>query len=398
MTMLQRIAGWSITSWCRGTAFLALALFTLACEKKAETPQEALQAVRAGKVEMIQPDNPERYSAVITPFTQVDLSFKSSGLIESIYQVKGADGRTRNVQAGDKVIKDTVLAVVRQIDYEQRLDQARQQVSQATAQVAQAEAAMRDAELDYARAVNLYKTASMTKPDYDQAQSRNDSTKAQVQAAQSALANAKVAVSEAQLGLSDTEVRAPLTGWVIARNVECGSLVSGATIGFSLVDTAAVKAVFAVSDTSLKGVRLGQHHGVILDALPHPTSGVVTAISPQADPKSRVFSVEVTIPNPRDEIRPGMIGTIVIGPNTEIRPHLAIPLSAVIRNPEKSRGFAVFMLEERNGQFFARAREITVGETFGNSMEVTGGLAAGDSIIVLGGELLRNGQHVRVIF
>jgi RND family efflux transporter MFP subunit len=238
----------------------------------------------------------------------------------------------------------------------------------------------------------------LTKPDFDQAQSRYDSAKAQVEAAQSALSNAQVAVSEAQLSLSDTEVRAPITGWITARNVECGSLVSGATVGFSLVDTSAVKAIFAVSDTSLKSVRLGQKLGILLDAMAHPTTGTITAISPQADPKSRVFSVEVTIPNPQEEIRPGMIGTITLSPGTAVRSCLAVPLSAVVRSPDNPKGFAVFLLEERQGQYFAKARDISVGETFGNSIEVTSGLAAGDSVIILGSELLRNQQQVRVIF
>ena len=35
--------------------------------------------------------------------------------------------------------------------------------------------------------------------------------------------------------------------------------------------------------------------------------GQITAVFPAADPKSRVFNVEVTIPNPKGLLQPGMI-------------------------------------------------------------------------------------------
>jgi len=90
----------------------------------------------ASVVEQIQPDTQERYSASIEAIAQVDLAFKSAGIVERIYEVRGADGRMRSVQAGDKVAKDTELAQVRPPDYQQRVDQAEAQRAQAEAQLA----------------------------------------------------------------------------------------------------------------------------------------------------------------------------------------------------------------------------------------------------------------------
>ena len=42
-------------------------------------------------------------------------------------------------------------------------------------------------------------------------------------------------------------------------------------------------------------------------------AGRVTAIAPAADAQSRVFDVEVTIPNQDGRLRPGMIGTVAVG-------------------------------------------------------------------------------------
>src|SRR5215831_5524117 len=273
--------------------------------------EPAIQTVRAGIVEQIEPGpaggQRERYSASIAPFAQVDLAFKSAGIVEHILEIRGADGRMRNVQAGDKVAEDTELARVRPLDYQQRVDQAEAQRAQSEAQLAQTRAQLEqaranynEADIEYARASNLFQSASLVKPQYDQAKGRHDAGAASVAAAEAAVkaaeggvAHARAAVSEAKLSLSDTSLRAPLAGWISARNVDRGSLVGSSTVGFSMIDTHLVKAVFAVPDSTLAIIRLGQKQLVMLGALQRAATGAITSISPQADPKSRVFAVEV---------------------------------------------------------------------------------------------------------
>jgi multidrug efflux system membrane fusion protein len=376
--------------------FVIALLITAACHKQT-TPEAAIQTVRAGAVALISPDAPERYSATISPIETIDLAFKSAGLIASVHQVTGADGRTRDVQVGDKVTKDTGLAVVRVVDYEQRVQQAQTQVAQAEAQLAQALAGFREAEIEYTRAKVLFESASLVKPQYDQAKGRYESAQASIQIAEAAIANARTVVDQTRLSLSDTTLRAPFTGWITARNVQAGSLVGNSTAGFSMMDTHLVKAVFAVPDISLKSVRLGQRQTVLLDAVSHPLQGVVTSISPQADPKGRVFLVEVTVANTNEEVRPGMIGTLVLGAPAQSAARIVVPLGAVVHSAAHPEGFAVFRIRDRDGKSFAESQDIQIGNAYGNSIEVTSGVAAGDRIVTLGGSLLRNGQEVRLL-
>jgi RND family efflux transporter MFP subunit len=405
-----------------GATFAGIALLLAACQNQAAV-ERSVQSVTAGTVERIQPDTPERYSATIVPIAQVDLAFKSAGLIERIYQVRGADGRMRDVQAGDRVAKGTELALVRTTDYQQRVDQATAQVAQteaqrtqveaqlgqSEAQLAQAKANFNEAEVEYTRATNLFQSASLIKPQFDQAKGRYESTAAAVKAGESSVKaaeavvkgaeasteNARAALSESKLSLSDTSVRAPFDGWVSARNVDRGTLVGNATVGFSMLDTHLVKAEFAVPDLSLQMVKLGQKLPVMLDALQHAVPGIVTSISPQADPKTRVFSIEVTLDNAHDEVRPGMIGSLALGEVRNPTPQLVVPLSAVVRAPSDPNGFAVFRLVPRDGKTYAQSQVIQIGQTLGNSIEVTGGLSAGQRVIALGGSLVRDGQEVR---
>jgi RND family efflux transporter MFP subunit len=392
------------------TILAGVALSLAGCQKQTST-EPSVQAVTAAKVAAIQPDTPERYSATISPIARVDLAFKSAGLIERIHQLRGADGRMRDVQAGDKVARDTELALVRTADYQQRVEQkaallaqSEAQVAQFEAQLAQARANFSEAGIEYARATNLFQSSSLVKPQFDEAKGRYEMVAASVKAAEAAVnsgeaavANARAALSEAKLNLNDTSVRAPFDGWISARNVDRGTLVNNTTVGFSMLETRLVKAEFAVPDSSLKMVRLGQKLPVTLDAIQHATQGVVTAISPQADPKTRVFSIEVTLDNSRDEIRPGMIGSLMLGivPNPAAR--LVVPLSAVVRAPSDPKSFAVFRLVAREGKTYAEAQIVQIGQTLSNSIEVTGGLSAGQQVIALGGSLVRDGQEVRVL-
>lgn len=376
---------------------IILVLSLAACEKPKPLPEAAVQTVSAAQAQQIHPDAPERYSATTMPVAQIDLGFKSPGIIDRVHQVKGADGRTRDVQSGDFVEADTELAVVRRLDYEQRVQQATDQAGAATAQLEQAVVALRQAESDFARASNLYKSQSLTRPEYEQAQSRVDSTRAQVAAARANVATAKGSVNQASLTLADTTIRAPFSGWITARNVEKGSLVGNATPGFSMVDTHIVKAVFAVPDTSLRSIHLGQRLTVELDAVQHPVNGTVTAVSPQADPRTHVFSVEVSISNPRNEVRPGMVGSLTLGAGPSPTPRLVVPLSAVVRAPGNPNGFAVFRIQDRGGKTYAISQPISPGNTYGNSIEVLNGIRDGERIVGMGGDLLRDGQEVRVL-
>jgi RND family efflux transporter MFP subunit len=273
--------------------------------------------------------------------------------------------------------------VVRQQDYQDKLQQA-------NAQLARAQAEYDKAKLTFDRTSALYGSHSATKPDYDSATAQLASTTASV-------SGAKASVSEANVALAYCELRAPFSGWVVKRNIDLGSLVGPATNGFTLADTESVKAVFGVPDTSISRVRLGQHLAISTDALPQQFAGRVSAISPAADPKSRVFSVEVTIPNPKDQLKSGMIASLALNGVQLPQSVLAVPLSAVIRDPARVDSFAVMIPEGGGDSATARLRAVELGDTYGNMIAAKGGLASGEQVITTGVSLIKNGDKVRVM-
>jgi RND family efflux transporter MFP subunit len=366
-----------------GYAVVASLLFAgTGCKQQvAEAP--VATPVRVASVQAISKQNGATYSASIVPYAQVDLAFQSGGYVDKIYQVRNPSGGKRNVDQGDWIAKGTVLAVVRQQDYLDKLQQAQ-------AQLARSQAEQEKAKLSYDRVAALYSAQSATKPDYDSAKAQLDSTTASVSGAQAQISEAKVA-------LDDASLRAPFSGWLVARNVDLGSLVGPATKGFTLADTRSVKAVFGVPDILMNQVHLGQHFVVSTDALPHPVEGRVSAISPAADAKSRVFSVEVTLPNAKNELKSGMIASLVLGGQKLTQSTLAVPVGAIVRDSERPDSFAVMIVEGDAEVKSALRRPVELGDIYGNMIAVKSGLTPGERVITTGATLVKSGDKVRIV-
>jgi RND family efflux transporter MFP subunit len=350
---------------------------------RAESEPQALTPVRTAEVQTISTGSETRYSANIAPNAQVDLAFKSGGYVVSIRQVRGADGRMRNMDTGDWVTRGTVLAVVRQQDYTDRREQAQ-------AQLARTQADYEHAKLTFDRTSNLYSTQSATKPDFDQAKAQYDSSIA-------ALNNAKASLAESQTALDDSSLRASFDGWVIRRNVDIGALVGPTSPAFTIADTRSVRAVFGVPDNAIGRIKLGQPQAITTDALPDEFSGRVSAISPAADPKSRVYSVEVTIPNPHNQLKSGMIASLALGGASLPTSVLAVPLSAVIRDPQNPQAFAVLVTDGTGDPVSIRSRTVDLGDAYGNMIQVLGGIKAGERVVTAGSTLVKSGDRVRVM-
>ena len=373
----------SRTLWTAASLAIIAAVAGLeaGCSKaSSDTP---IVPVRSAQVTNIDTGSTNIYSANIQPYQQVDLAFQSNGYIVSIKQVRDANGHIRNIDQGDAVTQGAVLAVVQKDQYQQKLDQAK-------ASLAKAQAEHERAKLSLDRITVLYKAGAATQPDFDD-------TRAQEQSTQAAVDNANAQIAEAQLALSYCDLKAPFDSWVLKRNVDLGTLVGPATNGFSLGDTRTVKAVFGVPDTAIGRIKLGSPQTVTTEALPNPFSGHVTAISAAADPKSRVYSVEVRIDNPKNLLKSGMIASIKIGTPSPPGGVMVVPISAVVRSPANLNGFAVFVTEGTGDMVKVQTRDITLGNTYGNMIAVESGLQLGERVITSGTNMIKNGDQVRII-
>jgi multidrug efflux system membrane fusion protein len=184
---------------------------------------------------------------------------------------------------------------------------------------------------------------------------------------------------------------------VLKRNVDVGTLVGPATNGFTLADTRSVKAVFGVPDTAMEHVKAGSAQRVTTEALPGYFSGHITSLSAAADPKSRVYSVEVRIDNPENKLKSGMIASITLAGGHLQEKVLVVPIAAVIHSPDVRNGFAVNVTDEPGETTKVHTQDVTLGDTYGNNIAVLSGLSVNQRVVTSGTNDIKPGWPVRVI-
>ena len=367
--------------------------------------------VRSAVVEVSRASSPERLSASVVPAAQVDLGFRVAGYVQSIRRTKSADGQWRELDAGDPVQASEVLVSIRQTDYQSRsalqrsqLAEARSAMANAKAQLDEAIAVRNQARITCARSQVLFDSQAMIKPDYDEARSAFDRAEARVAGAtaQVAVQQARIdqsaaAQSEADSALADTELRAPFSGVVVSRKVEIGSLAAPGGIAFTLADLRNVKVAFGVPDVTLHAFQVGQVLSLTTESVPGCLfTGHISTISPSADPATRVYTVEVAVPNPKGVLKAGMIAAIQWTNEVSARPSPVVPLSAVVHTAGME-GYGVFVLESKNGKTTARLRKITLGSLSGTRVMVSEGLTPGEHVAEDGGLQLMDGDIVTEI-
>ena len=375
-------------------------------EEKAVTP---LTPVTVAIVEQSSGTGGLRYSGNIEPRTTSNLAFRLGGYVQKILTVPPGTGRL--IQEGDEIQKGEVLVSLRQADYTAKVDEARAQVSeaalnlnQANLQVQEAEAALRLAEADFNRARNLFDKQSLTRADFDGAQtrldtirSRTESAKVLPQLARVKSDGAQAMLREAELALNDSSLKSPISGVVLKRLVEVGSLVGPGSPAFVIAEIGSVKVVFGAPDSLIARVKSGAVMTVSTESLPVKFRGAVTSISPSADPRSRVFDVELTVDNPGHRLKPGMVASVEVPGERQVQPLPAIPMAAVVQSKENPGAVTVFVVDERDSRPTAHTRSVKLGEPIGNLITVSEGLRTGEHVIVQGATLVRDGEPVEIV-
>jgi multidrug efflux system membrane fusion protein len=386
MTRQTKTLGIGHSAFGIGHWALSIAALSAACAS-APQPEHVPTPVRTETVKPASIERGVRYSAQIIPVEQVAVSFKTSGYVMDLLQVRDSTGRMRDLEEGDAVSAGATLARVEERDYESK-------VARAQAGITQAKAAEDKAQQDLNRAEALFKADALIKPDLDAARAAYQSA-----AAQSAAARADLDV--AATALRDTTLKAPRSGVVLERKLDRGALASPGTVVFTIGAVDSLKAVFGVPDAVVHQLRLGMSLTASADAVVDRTfTGRVTTIAPAADRDTHLFSVEVTIPNRDGALRPGMIATIQLENQNVDSPKTsapAVPLTAIVKDSAKSGSYAVFVVDGQSNNLLAKLRPVTPGAIAGHGIQIASGVSAGERVIVSGAARLRDGERITVI-
>ncbi len=272
-----------------GKQFTAV-LLTLAVTACGKPPEEP---VTYGVAQVVQRDIVVTVEAagVIEPETTVEVKSKASGEILQI-----------NAETGDLIEAGALLVQIDERSPRNLLDQA---VAELEAAIARRDIAKSQQE----RAQKLHKSGTLNKVDLETSILEYANARAEV-------VRAEVSVENSRISLDDTEVRAPISGTIIEKNVEQGQVISspttdvnGGTILLKMADLTSVQVRALVDETDIGKIQPEQTAMVTVAAYPNqPFKGKVLKIEPKAEEDEAVtmFSVLVTINNESGLLRPGM--------------------------------------------------------------------------------------------
>ncbi len=316
--------------------------------------------------------------------------------------VDGLSIDTLNVDIGDRVEANAVLAVLssdslilQKSQLEANKAKAEAAVAQAKAQVLEAEASASDANRQRDRAAKLGQSGSGSVSQVEQTQAQAEVAAAKLNAARQAVSagEADIKVVDAQIAdidlkLTRTGVKTPVTGIVSAKNAKVGAIASGAGNPlFTVIKDGAIELVADLSETDIQKVKVGQKAYLTVAGGAEKIEGKVRLVSPTVDPTTRLGSVHVVLPE-NSPARSGMYASAAI--IVEETNALALPLSAVTSGREGSTTRKV------EGDIVKQVK-IETGIEDGGFIEIVSGLAAGDKVVEKAGAFVRDGDRIRPV-
>ena len=280
-------------------------------------------------------------------------------------------------------------------------------------QIAQAEASYRAAQLsaetsykNYQRNKRLFEEGVVSRASYEGAELNYESAKAQFTAAKENLRIAKTGAREedkrsaqlaveltaaqlrlAQTDLGHTSITAPYAGEISRRIVDIGDYVGRGDPVFELVSADGLKVELFVPSDKIGLFEVGQMASVIVAGADEPANAVVTRAVTSADPKTRLFRVELDLP-PEADARPNEFADVTltwkVGEGTVVLPTRAI-LAPASDEP--------YIFTVVGGE--ARRVPIEIGLRNGICAQILEPLRGGETVIVSGQTYVADGSPVK---
>lgn len=197
---------------------------------------------------------------------QVGVTPQVSG---SILQLNVRDNQL--VKAGD------VLFRIDDTPYKIALLNARAQLAKAKAEVARAQAEQKKAASDASRRRHLSQNF-ISAEDLENANTALNTATTNLEAAKAVVGVAQATLDHAQWQLTQTEIKAPVDGWVTNLSTRVGDYAAVGHPVFALVDSRSFYVVGYFEETKLRNIRLGDSAQIILYSSKQKLQGHVSSI------------------------------------------------------------------------------------------------------------------------
>jgi membrane fusion protein, multidrug efflux system len=316
----------------------------------------------------------------------VDLAFQVSGVLVSL-----------PFREGERALKDTVIAQLRQDEFQARLQTAQGTLAQARAQLGAVESRLTNTKTESERYGRLVDSTAVSRSDYDSAQTAYQAAQQDYNAQQATIHGLEGRVAEAKLQLADSTLRAPYDGVVAQRLVDVGQNIVANNPVIRYQNVTDIDIVVDVPEgyvaSNLRSTAMERSVAELSIASGRQFPVYVKEVAQIADPKTQVFEVRFAMKVPPGiRALPGMTANVTITTRAGTRPEnvLFVPVSAVVKQ-DTGEQVAWILGSDQN----VHPRIVKLGSPSGEQIEILGGLQPGDRVVVAGAPFLREGMKVR---
>lgn len=362
----------------QGAVIAFLIASTFGCGKKdAEKPaaQSAPVAVQGASVAAVAVESiPEVQEAVGTVKARnfAAVSARIAGSVSGVY-----------VKEGERVAKGKLLVAIEAVEGGAAAAGAASGVEEAARGVEEARARKKLADATFGRYRRLLNEKAVTPQEFEVRQMEQEVADQGVARAEARLSQARQSSRGAGTIAGYGKVTSPISGVVVAKQVESGQTVFPGTPLVTVEGDDGFRLEVAAGEGLLGKVKQGDQVGIAVPGA--PATGRVSEIVPMVDPVSRTFTVKVDLP--ARGLRSGTYGKALFRVGT--RQGVAVPAAAVV---ERGALTSVWVVT-REG--IARLRLVKLGTALGSRVEVLSGLSAGERIVTAGAEKVTDGAKVQ---
>jgi RND family efflux transporter MFP subunit len=310
-------------------------------------------------------------------------------------RVDGYIGRW-NVDIGDHVDKDQLLAVIDAPDTDAELEQARASLQQATANITKAQLDLTLATATYDRYHGLLATGGVTQQDLDTRESAKNQAAADKAGADAAFKIAQAAVDRLIVQKGFEKITAPFSGTITFRNYDVGARIAASETGaghelFDIADTDHLRIYVNVPQPYVSLIQPNQSVDFVSQRNygTRRFTGHVARSAGSLDPSTRTLLTELDFDNKDHLLWAGMYGEVHITVHRD-HPMLTVPTAAMLFEAD---GTQVAVVDSDNHVHF---KKVTVGQDLGQRLEIVGGLASDERVVTNPGEKLAEGIEVQV--
>lgn len=275
--------------------------------------------------------------AVQARYGSLPLQERMSGTVKAqnqvaIYPEVNAPVVQLEAQTGDYVRAGDPLVRLKDDTYRERVRQAEAALRIARADVKSEKAALTELRSQLKRAERLAEQDFQSEQELESLRAEVQGAAAAVERAEAQVEQAQATLDERQSDLRRTVVRAPISGYVGARNVEVGQRVDGNTRLFTMGDLSTVKVRVRVTDRMFGKIEEGQTARIHVPSKDTTVVASVTRMSPFLSDETYSAEAEIVVPNEERVLNPGMFVEVDIAYG-ESRQATIIPLSAIYEDP-----------------------------------------------------------------